>query len=128
MVLVSTCGQFVRKCYESGGVFFLSLSDFYTKVINHVCNVTESNVWHSRLCRINLGVMKSLANFSLIPKFTIVKGYKCQVCVQEKQPRKSHTTVEARNLAPLELIHSDLCEMCGLLTKRWENILHDSDQ
>ena len=39
------------------------------------------------------------------------------MCVQAKQPRKSHTTAETRNLAPLELIHSDLCEMNGVLTK-----------
>ena len=61
--------------------------------------------------------MTRLANMSLIPKFTIVKGSKCQACMQEKHPRKSHTTAEVRNLAPLELIHSDLCEMNGVLTK-----------
>src|SRR3954468_7288217 len=61
--------------------------------------------------------MTRLVNMSLIPKFTTVKGSKCQVCVQAKQPRKSHTAAEPRNLAPLELIHSDLCEMNGVLTK-----------
>jgi hypothetical protein len=53
----------------------------------------------------------------LIPKFTNVKGSKYQVCVQVKQPHKSHKTAEARDLAPLELIHSDLCEMFGEMTK-----------
>src|SRR3954471_13458725 len=66
---------------------------------------------------INFGCMTRLANMSLIPKFPTVKGSKCQVCVQAKQPRKSNTTAEVRNLAPLELIHSDLCEMNGALTK-----------
>ena len=61
--------------------------------------------------------MTWLANMSLIPKFTTIKGSKYQVCVQAKQPRKSHKIVEARDLAPLELIHSDLCEMNGMLTK-----------
>jgi transposase InsO family protein len=37
--------------------------------------------------------------------------------VQLKQPRKSHKAAEARNLAPLELVHLDLCEMNGDLTK-----------
>jgi hypothetical protein len=37
--------------------------------------------------------------------------------VQFKQPRKPHKTAEARNLAPLDLIHSDLCEMNEILTK-----------
>jgi hypothetical protein len=61
--------------------------------------------------------MKRLANMSLVPKFTNVKESKCQVCVQEKQPHKSHKTMEAKDLAPLELIHSDLCEMHGELIK-----------
>ena len=38
-------------------------------------------------------------------------------CVQCKQPRKPHKAAEERNLAPLQLIHSDLCEMNGVLTK-----------
>jgi hypothetical protein len=37
--------------------------------------------------------------------------------VQSKQPQKPHKAMEKRNLAPLELIHSDLCEMNGVLTK-----------
>jgi transposase InsO family protein len=61
--------------------------------------------------------MAWLANLSLIPKFTVVKDSKCHVCVESKQPRKPHKVVEARDLAPLELIHSDLCEMNGELTK-----------
>jgi hypothetical protein len=37
--------------------------------------------------------------------------------VQSKQPHKPHKAAEARNLAQLDLIHSDLCEMNGILTK-----------
>jgi hypothetical protein len=54
---------------------------------------------------------------SLNPKFTIAKGSKCHSCVQSKQPRKPHMVAKERNLAPLELIHSDLCEMNGVLTR-----------
>src|SRR6266508_3005881 len=115
--VVSKFGTFVGKGYECGGLFRLSLSDVCNKVVNHVCTNSESNVWHSRLCHINFGCMTRLAKMNLIPKFTTVKGSKCQVCVQAKQPRKSHTTAEVRDLAPLELIHSDLCEMNGVVTK-----------
>ena len=58
-----------------------------------------------------------LANLSLIPKFTFVKNSKCHVCVESKQTSKPHKAAKARSLAPLELIHSDLCEMNGVLTK-----------
>ena len=61
--------------------------------------------------------MTRLAKLNLIPSFTPVNRSKCQACVQAKQPHKSHMTAKARNLAPLELIHSDLCEMNGLLIK-----------
>jgi transposase InsO family protein len=54
---------------------------------------------------------------SLIPKFNHVKGSKCHACVQSKQTRKLHKAAEPRNLAPLELVHSDLCEMNDVLTK-----------
>jgi transposase InsO family protein len=37
--------------------------------------------------------------------------------VQYKQPRKPHKDVEARNLAPVDLIHSDLYEINRILTK-----------
>jgi hypothetical protein len=37
--------------------------------------------------------------------------------VQSKQTRKPHKAAEPRNLAPLELVHSDRCEMNGVLTK-----------
>jgi hypothetical protein len=60
--------------------------------------------------------MTRLANLSLISKFTLVNGSRCHVCVESKQ-YKPHKVAEARNLAPLELIHSDLCEMNEELKK-----------
>jgi transposase InsO family protein len=36
--------------------------------------------------------------------------------MQSEQPRKPHKATEARNFAPLDLIHSDLFEMNGILT------------
>jgi transposase InsO family protein len=37
--------------------------------------------------------------------------------VQSKQPQKPHKAIKERHLAPLELIHSDICEMNGVLTE-----------
>nr|BAB03249.1 polyprotein [Oryza sativa] len=117
--VVSKYETFVGKGYDSGGLFRFSLNDMCNNhnAVNHISENDESNVWHSRLCHVNFGCMTRLANMSLIPKFTLVKGSKCHTCVQSKQPRKPHKASEARNLAPLELVHSDLCEMNGVLTK-----------
>nr|ABF94929.1 retrotransposon protein, putative, Ty1-copia subclass [Oryza sativa Japonica Group] len=118
-VVVSKHGYFIGKGYECGGLFRFSLSDFCNKSVNHICGSVddEANVWHSCLCHINFGLMSRLSSMCLIPKFSIVKGSKCHSCVQSKQPRKPHKAAEERNLAPLELLHSDLCEMNGVLTK-----------
>jgi hypothetical protein len=53
----------------------------------------------------------------LIPEIPIVRRSKCHACVQAKQPRKPFKSVEEKSLAPLELIHFDLCEMNGILTR-----------
>jgi hypothetical protein len=37
--------------------------------------------------------------------------------VQAKQPRKPHKAVDERCMTLLELIHSDICEINGVLTK-----------
>jgi hypothetical protein len=115
--VVSKFGSFVGKGYDYDGLFRLSLSDFCNKVVNHVCNDDESNTWHSRLCNVNFCCMLRLASLSLIPKCTLIKNSMCQVCVQSKQPCKPHKATETRNLASLELVHSNLCEMNGVLTK-----------
>jgi hypothetical protein len=114
--ILSKYKTFVGKGYDSGGLFRLSLHDVCNKSVNNVIS-NESYIWHSRLCHIIFGCMSRLANLNLILKYDLVKGSKCQVCVQYKQPHKPHKAAEARNLAPLDLIRSDLCEMNGILTK-----------
>jgi hypothetical protein len=118
-VVFSKHGQFIGKGYECGGSFCFLLSDFCNKSVNHICGSVsdDTSVWHSCLCHIKFGLMNRLSSMSLISKFTIAKVSKCHSDVQSKQPRKPHTATEERNLAHLELIHSDLCDMNGVLTK-----------
>jgi hypothetical protein len=89
-----------------------------------VSETTEGTSGYGNLLPVVLSVCQSPecwadtgANLNLIPKFYLVKGSKCHVCVQPKQPCKPYKAAEARNLAQLDLIHSDLCEMNGILTK-----------
>jgi hypothetical protein len=114
---VSRHGTFVGKGYDYESLFRLSLMDVCNNVVNYVSVCDEIDLWHSHLCHVNFGCLTRLENMSLIPKFNHVKGSKCHACVQSKQTRKPHKAVEPRNLAPLELVHSDLCEMNGVLTK-----------
>jgi hypothetical protein len=61
--------------------------------------------------------MSRLSSLNLISNLSIIKGSKCQSCVQSKQPQKPHKAAEDRHLAPLKLIHSDICEMNCVLTE-----------
>jgi hypothetical protein len=86
--------------------------------VNNICdgiNESDASVWYSHSCHLNFGSMSQLSSLNLIPNFSIVKGSKCQSCVKSKQPRKPHKAAKERHLAPLELIHSDICEMNGVL-------------
>jgi len=115
--VLSKYGTFVGKGYESGGLFCLSLTDTYFNFVNHVSHDVDINIWHSHLCHINFCSMTRLAGLNLIPKFDVVKSSKCHACVEAKQPRKPHRAAAARELAPLNLIHPNVCEMNGELTK-----------
>jgi hypothetical protein len=87
--------------------------------VNNICdgiNESDASIWHSCLCHLNFGSMSRLSSLSLIPNLSIVNGSKCQSCVQFKQPQKPHKTAKERHLTPLELIHSNICEMNGVLT------------
>ncbi|WVZ76802.1 hypothetical protein U9M48_024735 [Paspalum notatum var. saurae] len=49
-LVVSHCGQFIGKEYDSGGLFRLSLMDVCSSVVNHASvsiNNDEVDVWHS---------------------------------------------------------------------------------
>jgi hypothetical protein len=59
--------------------------------------------------------MSRLSSLNLIRNLSIVKGSTCQSCVQSKQPQKPHKAAEERHLAPLELIHYDICKKNGVL-------------
>jgi len=53
-----------------------------------LCNNDFNNdIWHSRLCHANLYVIKRLSNMFSFPEYKHVKGSKCGISVQPKQPR-----------------------------------------
>ena len=111
--VISKFGNFVGEGYDGGGLFRLNTiqPNFHLNIasMNKIC---ESNVWHSHFCHINFGTIARMFRLEFILKFKVVKGSKCQSCVQAKQPRKLFKSLEQkRDLAPLDLIHSYLCEM-----------------
>lgn len=126
-VVVSKHGEFVGKGYDCGCLLHFSLTFFWNKSTNHICGMVNDNasVWHYHFCHVNFNLVSMLSSLSLILDFNISTGSKCHSCVQSNKLRKPDKATEEGNLTSLELIHPDLCEMNGVLTKRWKETFND---
>jgi hypothetical protein len=61
-------------------------------------NDSINNIWHSRLCHVNFEAIKRLSDMTLIPEYKHVKGVKCGICVQVKQPKNCFIRLKAEVL------------------------------
>jgi hypothetical protein len=87
--VVSKCEQFIGKGYVCESLFRFSVSDCYNKSMNNICdgiNESDASICHSHVCHLNFCSMSRLSSLNLILNLSIVKGSKCQSCVQSKQP------------------------------------------
>jgi len=120
-VVITQTGVFFGKGYLSDGLFLINVEPVLGGFINDIAspsvnNIESSDLWHSRLGHLNFGALKNMMNLELIPKHAIDKKTKCQVCVTAKLTRKPfHSVVRDSDL--LDLVHSDICEFGGVLTK-----------
>ena len=105
-------GIFVGKRYACDGMLKLNVE--MNKTSTSVYILSSINIWHARLCHINdryVGIMSSLG---LIP---MVKNNfeKHEACSKSKITKSPHFQVE-RKTDLLELVHTDICELGGILT------------
>ena len=102
--------MFVGKGYACDGMFKLNV-EMNENNNSSAYIVSSLNVWHGRLFHINSKYMKNMSCLGLIPKLE-----KCEICSMTKITRKSYKSVE-RDSELLELIHSNICEFEGILTR-----------
>ena len=77
--------------------------------------LSSINFWHACFCHINSRYVGIISSLELIPKLS--KDFeKCETCSQTKITKRPHKSV-IRNTELLELIHSDLYEFEGILTR-----------
>ncbi|KZV26179.1 hypothetical protein F511_06346 [Dorcoceras hygrometricum] len=118
-VVVSKNGMYVGRGYVSDGLFKLNVMAIKPKMnkINPSIYLLESPyLWHGRLGHVNYDTIRRLINLQNIPTFQIDKSHKCEKCVEAKQTRSSFKTIE-RNTEPLDLIHTDVCDLKGVQTR-----------
>ena len=119
-VVLSKSGMYVGRGYVTDGLFKLNVM-VVKPIINKVNNASiymleSSNVWHSRLGHVNYDTLRRLINLNHIPKFHIDSNHKCETCVEAKLTRSSFKSIE-RNNEPLNLIHSDICDLKFVQTR-----------
>jgi len=105
---------FVGKGYATDGMFKLNVE--MNKVSPSIYMLCDFNIWHSTQCHVNKRVIYNLSSLGLIPKLSLNDFEKCDFCSQAKITKQSHKSV-LRESEPLNLIHSDICELDGTLTR-----------
>ncbi|KAH9736084.1 hypothetical protein KPL71_017967 [Citrus sinensis] len=111
--IISKNGLFVGKGYSCDGMYKLSINN---NNINLAYIVESCDVWHARLAHLNFRSMKYMSKHGLI-NCNDVKGHKCEICIRAKLTKKHFPKAE-RNTQILDLIHTDICEYNGMLTRR----------
>ena len=127
-VVISKHGVFVGKGYYLGGMYrvddssvlvgkiqklnvsVVELPHFQT-IENSVCSIS---LWHKRLAHTNVKNIEKMKNNGLI-NFQNKDFEKCETCVKSKFVKKPFPIIK-RETTLLELIHSDICELNGLVT------------
>ena len=93
----------------------LKLNVEMNKTSTSVYMFSSTNFWHARLCHINDRYVEIMSNLGLIPM--VKKNLeKCESCNKAKITKRSHFQVE-RKIDLLELVHTDICELGGILTR-----------
>ena len=116
-------GMYVGKGYMSNGLFKMNVMTVVPPIKNtnkkntsSAYMLESSNVWHGRLGHVNYNTLRRLINMECLPNFKIDPNHKCEICVESKLTRTSFQSIE-RSSEPLELIHSDICDLKFIQTR-----------
>ena len=113
--VITKNGSFVGKGYACDNMFKLNV-EMNKNVASSSYIVSSSNVWHARLCHVNKKLIKNMSRLGIIPNVRLDDFEKCESCSQAKITKTPHKSIE-RKSKPLDLIHSDICEFDGALTR-----------
>lgn len=116
-LVLSLNGKFVGKGYSSEGMVKLCTIDksLNNKVDFAYIVVDSFSLWHARLGHISKSTMKRLLKCDMI-SYNEKDAYKCKTCIESKMIKKPYQRVN-RTSNILELIHTDICELNGMLTR-----------
>ena len=109
------------KGYIDDGMFKLNLDGINEINDISVYLVDSSTLWHARLAHLGFSSLQYMHKHGYLSIKDDIKKDKCELCAQAKIIKKPFPKVE-RNTQILDLVHSDICEFNGILT-RGENAI-----
>ena len=116
----------VFEAHHDQGNFVLNIYNYKLKSFNSTCNSIKNNfqsnkpnkvqLWHHRFCHINLDYLKRMIKDELVSNVDLTeKDFStnpiCKVCLESKACRLPYKSSSFKAKHPLQLIHSDVCEM-----------------
>ena len=81
----------------------------------YMCDSNSLSLWHNKLEHVGLSAIKLILKCGMIA-YNAKEFEKCEICVKSKMIKKSFHNVERSYNLP-DLIHSDLCELNGMLRR-----------
>ncbi|KAF3650371.1 putative protein-like [Capsicum annuum] len=109
-IVISKGEMYVEKGYLTEGLCRMNVMTVEINKSSNSSYLLESyDLWHERLGHVNYKTLRKLINLEVLPNFECNKS-KCQTCVESKYAKHSYKSVE-RNSNPLDLIHTDICDM-----------------
>lgn len=119
--ILTKSGVFVGKGYQDNGLFKMNVMNVIrpeakNKIIDSVYLFESSNLWHERLGHVNFNTLQRLAHLNIIPTFKRNPQDKCEICVEAEMAKAPFHSV-TRCITPLELIHTDVCDLKFVQTR-----------
>ena len=115
-VVISKNGICVGKGYTDDGMFKLNLDGINEINDIAVYHVDSSTLWHARLAHLGFSSLQYMQKHGYLSIKDDIKKDKCEIFAQAKIIRKPFSKVE-RNTQLLDLVHSNIYEFNGILTR-----------
>ena len=112
-LILSKNGIFVGKGYAIDGMYKLSIINKEVYICVYI--VDSSYLWYARLGHLNFKYLKFMLKHGMI-SYKHDDEKKCEICIQAKMTKKPFSKSD-RNSIMLKLVHSDVCELNGVLTR-----------
>lgn len=102
--------MYLGKGYERNGIFKLNMMTIINQDTSSFAYLIESsNLRYGGLGYVNYNSIQKLINVKYMPKLQIDSNYNCETSAETKLIRSLFQIV--RNIEPLNLIYSDVCDL-----------------